>query len=104
MADTIKIRATVNGDLAEVKARMPHIMETGLRKDPASGQVIPAHFIKQLIATLNGKVVVDAQWGPSVSKDPVIGFRIKGAKVGDKLALKATDNRGETLSGETSVA
>ena len=104
MADTIKIRATLNGDLAEVKARMPHIMETGLRKDPASGQVVPAHFIKQVVATINGKVVVDAQWGPSVSKDPVVGFRIRGAKLGDKLAIKATDNMGETLSGETSVA
>lgn len=104
MAEAIKIRATLNGDFAEVKARMTHIMETGLRKDPASGQVIPAQFIKQLVATLNGKIVVDAQWGPSVSKDPVIGFRVKGAKAGDKLAIRATDNKGETLSGETSVA
>lgn len=103
MAEAIKIRATLNGDMVEVKARMSHIMETGLRKDPASGQVIPAHFIKQMTATLNGKVVVDAQWGPSVSKDPVVGFRVKGAK-GDKVAIKATDNKGETLSGETSVA
>ena len=104
MADAIKIRATLNGDVAEVKARMTHIMETGLRKDPASGQVIPAHFVRQVVATLNGKVVLDAQWGPSVSKDPVLGFRVKGAKAGDKLAIKAVDNKGETLSGETSVA
>ena len=103
MAVAIKIRAKLNGDVAEVKARMTHVMETGLRKDPASGQVIPAQFIKQLVATLNGKIVVDAEWGPSVSKDPVIGFRVKGAKAGDKLAIKATDNKGEILSGETSV-
>ena len=104
MAEAIKIRATLNGDVAEVKARMTHIMETGLRKDPSSGQVIPAHFVKQVVATLNGKVVFDAQWGPSVSKDPVLGFRVKGAKAGDKVAIKATDNKGEVLAGETSVA
>ena len=104
MADAIKIRATLNGDVAEIKAKMTHFMETGLRKDPASGQVVPAHFIRQVVATLNGKVVMDAHWGASVSKDPVLGFRVKGAKAGDKVAIKATDNKGETLSGETSVA
>lgn len=104
MAEAIKIRATLNGEFAEVKARMAHIMETGLRKDPASGQVIPAHFVRQVTATLNGNVVLDAQWGPSVSKDPVFGFRVKGAKAGDKVAIKAVDNKGETLIGETSVA
>ena len=104
MAEAIKIRATLKGDVAEVRARMTHFMETGLRKDPASGKVIPAHFIRQLVATLNGKIVVDAQWGPSVSKDPVIGFRVAGAKAGDKLAIRTTDNKGETLSGEASVS
>ena len=104
MAEAIKIRATLQGDVADVKALMNHLMETGFRKDPASGQVIPAHFIRQVVATFNGKTVVDAQWGPSVSKNPVMGFRVKGAKAGDKVAIKATDNKGETLSGEATVA
>ena len=104
MAEPIKIRATLQGDVVDVKALMNHTMETGFRKDPASGQVVPAHFIKEVVATLNGKVVLDAKWGPSVSKNPVIGFRVKGAKAGDKVAVKATDNKGETLNGEASVA
>ena len=104
MAETIKVRATLQGDITDVRALMTHIMETGLRKDPASGQVVPAHFIRQVVATLNGKTVVEAQWGPSVSKNPVLGFRVKGARAGDKIVIKATDNKGETLSGEASVA
>ena len=104
MAEGIKIRAALKGEVVEVKARMEHIMETGLRKDPASGHLIPAHFIKQVVATLNGKTVMEAQWGPSVSKNPVVGFRLKGAKAGDKVAIKAVDNKGETYSGETAVA
>ncbi|OHC66678.1 MAG: thiosulfate oxidation carrier complex protein SoxZ [Rhodocyclales bacterium GWA2_65_20] len=104
MAVAIKIRATLQGDVADVKALMNHMMETGFRKDPGTGQVIPAHFIKQVVATLNGKTVLDAQWGPSVSKNPVMGFRVKGAKAGDKVAIKATDTKGETLSGEGTVA
>jgi len=104
MAEAIKIRATLQGDVVDVKALMNHMMETGMRKDPASGQVIPAHFIRQVVATINGKTVVDAQWGPSVSKNPVFGFKVKGAKAGDKVAIKATDSKGETLSGEATVA
>lgn len=103
MAEAIKIRATLQGDVADVKALMTHIMETGLRKDPASGKVIPAHFIKQVVATLNGKTVFDVQWGPSVSRNPVVGFRVKGAKVGDKVVIRATDTKGETMNGETAV-
>lgn len=104
MAEPIKMRATLKGDVVEVKAVMNHTMETGMRKDPASGEVVPAHFVRQVTATLNGKTVMDAQWGPSVSKNPVMGFRVKGAKAGDKVAIKAVDNKGETLSGETTVA
>lgn len=104
MAEAIKIRATLQGDVADVKALMNHVMETGMRKDPASGQIVPAHFIKQVVATLNGKTVLDAQWGPSVSKNPVIGFKVKGAKSGDKVSIKATDNKGEMLNGEAAVA
>lgn len=104
MTEAIKIRATLQGDVADVKALMSHIMETGMRKDPASGKVVPAHFIKQVVATLNGKTVLDAQWGPSVSKNPIVGFRVKGAKVGDKVTIKATDNKGEIMNGEATVA
>lgn len=104
MAEAIKIRATLQGDVADVKALMTHVMETGLRQDPASGKVVPAHFIQQVIATFNGKTVLDTRWGPSVSKNPILGFRVKGAKAGDKVVIKATDNKGETLNGEATVA
>lgn len=104
MAEAIRMRASLQGDVVDVRASMNHMMETGMRKDPGSGQLIPAHFIRKVVATLNGKTVMDAQWGPSVSKNPVLGFRIKGAKAGDKVAITATDNKGETLTGETTVA
>lgn len=103
MAEPIKIRATLQGDVAEVKALMSHIMETGMRQDPATGKTVPAHFIKHVMASLNGKTVLEAQWGPSVSKNPLVGFRVKGAKAGDKVVIKATDNKGETMNGETTV-
>ncbi|MHB0986658.1 MAG: thiosulfate oxidation carrier complex protein SoxZ [Sulfuricella sp.] len=103
MADGMKMRTTLQGDTADVKVLMNHIMETGTRKDAKTGKLIPAHFINHVVATLNGKTVLEAQWGPAVSKNPFLGFRIKGAKAGDKLVVNAEDNKGEKLSGEATI-
>lgn len=104
MAEGMKIRATLQGDVADVKALINHIMETGLRKDAKTGQLIPAYFINQVNATLNGKTVLEAQWGAAVAKNPFLGFKIKGAKAGDKIVINTIDNKGEKMSGEAIIA
>jgi sulfur-oxidizing protein SoxZ len=95
MADQMKIRATLNGDVADVKVLMFHPMETGLRKDPVTGDIVPLHFIQRVLATHNGKTVLDAQWSQAVSKNPFLNFRVRGAKVGDKVAVSWEDNKGD---------
>ena len=77
MADPMKIRASMMGDKVVVKVLMAHEMETGQRKDSA-GKAIPAWFIQNVTATYNGKTVLSAQWGPSVSKNPFLEFRFAG--------------------------
>ncbi|HUW49606.1 MAG TPA: thiosulfate oxidation carrier complex protein SoxZ [Sulfuricella sp.] len=104
MAEGMKIRATMQGDVADVKSLINHIMETGLRKDSKTGKLIPAHFINHVVATLNGKTVLEAHWGAAISKNPFLGFKVKGAKAGDKIAIATEDNKGEKISGETTVA
>lgn len=104
MAEPIKIRATLQGDVADIKALMNHVMETGQRKDAKTGQLIPAHFIQNVTATLNGKVVLEAQWGAAISRNPFLGFRVKGAKAGDKVSISWVDNKGEKSTAETAVA
>ena len=96
----MKIRAQLQGDVADVKVLMFHPMETGLRKDPVSGDLIPMHFIQRVVATLNGKTVMDAQWGMAVSKNPFVNFRIRGAKAGDKITVSWEDNMGAKASIE----
>ena len=103
-ANSMKIRAQVNGDVADVKVLMNHPMETGQRKDAKTGQNVPAHFINSVIATLNGKTVLDSQWSQTISKNPFLGFRIKGAKKGDKLEVSWTDNKGDKDSAQATVA
>ena len=103
MADPMRIRAQAAGEKATVRVLMSHEMETGQRKD-ASGKVIPAWFIQEVSAAHNGKVVMTAQWGPSVSKNPFLEFNIKGAKAGDKVVVAWKDNKGDSRTDETTVA
>lgn len=103
MADPMKIRAQLQGEIADVKVLMFHPMETGLRKDAISGETIPLHFIQRVVATLNGKTVMDAQWSRAISKNPFVNFRIRGAKVGDKVSVSWEDNMGAKSSIETTL-
>ncbi|HWA12067.1 MAG TPA: thiosulfate oxidation carrier complex protein SoxZ [Burkholderiales bacterium] len=104
MADAMKIRATLSGDVADVKVLMFHPMETGLRKDPATGEIIPLHFIQRVLATHNGKTVLDAQWSQAVSKNPFLHFRVKGARAGDRITVGWEDNKGEKASIDATLA
>jgi sulfur-oxidizing protein SoxZ len=103
MADPMRIRAPMAGDKATVRVLMSHEMETGLRKD-ASGKPIPAWFIQEVTAQLNGTQVLSAQWGMSVSKNPYLQFSLKGAKAGDKVVISWKDNRGDTRTDEATVS
>lgn len=104
MADGIKkIRAELKGEIAEIKVLMSHPMETGTRKDGKTGNPIPAHFINQVVASVNGKPVMEAQWGAAISKDPFLSFKVKGLKLGDKVMINAVDNLGNKFSSETAI-
>lgn len=102
MADLMKIRAMLKGDTTEVKVLMLHPMETGRRKNEFD-ETVPAHFIQLVTATLNGKTVLEAQWGTGISKNPYLTFYLQGAKAGDKVAVKWADNKGESNSIEAVV-
>jgi sulfur-oxidizing protein SoxZ len=103
MADPMKIRAQMKGDVAEVRVLMGHAMETGQRKD-AAGKTIPAHFIQSMSIDVGGKRMVDGQIGPAVSRNPVFGFKVKGAKAGDKVVVNWVDNKGDKRTDEATLA
>jgi sulfur-oxidizing protein SoxZ len=103
MADPMRIRAQSSGDKTVVRVLMSHEMETGLRKD-SSGKAVPAWYIQEVSASLNGKPVMSAQWGPSISKNPFLQFNLKGAKAGDKVGITWTDNKGDKRTDEATVS
>lgn len=103
MADPMRIRANMVDGKVEVKVLMAHEMETGQRKD-SKGATIPAWYIQSVSAVHNGKTVLDAQWGPAVSKNPFLSFRFSGGKPGDKVTVTWTDNKGEKRTDEATIS
>jgi sulfur-oxidizing protein SoxZ len=102
MADPMKIRATLQGDVVDVRVLMAHPMETGQRKD-AAGKIVPLHFIQTITAQLNGKTVFSADISQAVARNPVFAFKVKGAKAGDKLSVTWQDNTGEKRTDEVVI-
>jgi sulfur-oxidizing protein SoxZ len=98
----MKMRAQLKDGITEVKALISHPMETGRRKNDLD-ETVSAHFIQLVTATLNGKTVLEAQWGTGISKNPYLTFYLRDAKVGDKVVITWHDNKGETSSGEIAV-
>ena len=102
MGNPMKIRASVKEGVTEVKILMQHAMETGLRKE-ADGTVVPAWFITDVKAEYQGRVVLQSQFGVSISKNPYLSFRFKGGAAGDKITISWVDNTGDTRSDETVI-
>jgi len=96
MPEPIRMRVKLDGDVADVRVLIGHPMETGLRKDPHTNELVPRHFIKTVTATLNGTPVMQAQWSRAVSRNPYFEIRIKGANAGDEVSISWIDNRGES--------
>jgi sulfur-oxidizing protein SoxZ len=103
MADPMRIRAALAGEEITVRVLMSHPMEAGTRKD-AAGATVPAHFIKDVEATSNGKTVLKAMFSGSVSQNPFLSFKFKGAAKGDKVTVKWVDNKGDTRTDEATIA
>jgi len=102
MAGTIKIRAHEIDGQVIVKSIINHPMETGRRKVKKTGKKIPSHFIREVIVSRNRKIVMEAFWGKSISKNPFLSFQIPGHK-GDAITISWLDNRGNSDSATAKV-
>lgn len=102
MSESTRLRATLKGDTVDVRVQIEHPMETGMRKN-ARGELLPLHFVSRLTATLNGRVVFDAHLSQGVSRNPLLGFQVRGAKAADTIGVSWIDNQGNTGSASTTV-
>jgi len=102
MADPMRIRVAERDGVVNVRILMSHEMETGQRKD-SSGNLVPAHFIRNVVATHQGRTVLSAQWGTAVAKNPFLEFSFKGGRKGEKIAVTWEDNKGEKRTDEATI-
>ena len=51
-----------------------------------------------------GKAVFVAKWNVSISKDPYLSFKFKGAAKGDTIKISWVDSKGDTDSSTAQVA
>lgn len=103
MSDPMRIRAALAGDETTVRVLMSHPMEPGTRRD-AAGALVPAHFIQDVVATVNGKTVLNAMFSGAVSQNPFLSFKFKGGAKGDKVVVKWSDNKGASRTDEAAIA
>ena len=100
---SIKMRAKIDDGVTTIKALISHPMDTGMVKDKKTGELIPAHFIQEVVCEHKGNAVMTANWGPAVSKNPYLSFRFTGGAAGDTVKLSWVDNKGEKDSSETTI-
>jgi len=99
----MKVKARKRKDRVSVKLLAKHPMETGLRKDKETGEVIPAKYIQELTCKHKEKLVFIANFGRAVSKNPYLSFSFVGGEKGDELILRWEDNTGESKTVEAII-
>ncbi len=100
---SIKIRTKTEGGITTVSAMLRHPMETGRRKDPETGDLIPIHHIREVSCDVNGETVMKAVVGAGISTNPFFSFHLTDAKPGDILTLSWLDNLDNTDSIKTAI-
>jgi sulfur-oxidizing protein SoxZ len=103
MPHSMKIRATLQGEVVEVKVLMQHVMETGQRRDEL-GDVVPAHFIQTVTVLYRGKTILAAEWGPAVSKHPFLSCKFRGGTQGETVHIIWVDNQGEQRTDAVTIS
>ena len=88
---SIKLKASLRNGRLTVRALLRHPMEVGRRLD--NGKRVPPHFIKRVVCSLDDAVVLDADWGGGVARDPYLSFEVEEVVTGARLTLRWEDNQ-----------
>ena len=104
MAETPEIRVpktAKKGEIVEIKTLLPHIMESGQRKDK-DGKTIPRKIINKFVAEFNGKPVFSATLEPAIAANPYMQFFAK-VDVSGTFKFSWTDDDGSVITAEEKI-
>jgi len=79
--------------VTQLRVRHPNL--TGMQMDYKIYAVRPAHYVKTVVVSLDGKPLMTAETGISVSEDPSFRFYLKPHAHGN-LRAEITDSKGTT--------
>ena len=88
-----KIKA---GEPFEIKTLISHKMESGLRENPDTGELIPRQIINSFECRLDGKQVFKATLHPAVSANPYLSFFVTAESAGKLEFIWIDDDGTET--------
>jgi sulfur-oxidizing protein SoxZ len=105
MADAPRMKVpkeAEKGEIIEIKTLLPHIMETGFRKDE-NGATIPRRIINTFRCEFNGTPVFSADLESAVAANPFMQFT---AKVEESGTFKFTwiDDDGTITTAEEFIS
>lgn len=89
----IKPNKYADGEVVKVSLMVMHPMETGLRKDKTTGNLVPADYVNNVKFIYNGETITTMNVWESLSTNPVFTTYMKINGAGD-LKVIFTDNSG----------
>jgi len=89
------------GEIIEIKTLLPHIMESGQRKDK-DGKLIPRKIINKFACTFNGKPVFTADMEPAIAANPYMQCYAKVDESGT-FKFSWTDDDGTVTTAEEKI-
>ena len=100
---SIKLKAKAENGETTVKALIKHPMETGRRKDKESGELVPAHYIEEVVCSYQGEPLLTSELGPTISKNPFLSFKFTGGAAGETVDLSWKYNKGGSESATATI-
>ncbi len=106
MAEIGKVRIRVpspvsKGEVVTVRTLVTHPMEIVERKE---GKVVEKNynFVYKVVATYNGKQILEVETTQSISQNPLFAFPLKVNEPGT-LKISFTDTHGQTYEGTAEI-
>ena len=94
--------APKKGEVVRVRAQMEHVMESGLRTDPATGKVRPRNIVNRFEARLGSALLFTWEPGISIAQNPYIEFTFLARESGE-LNMLWKDEQGQTLNAQKAI-
>jgi len=95
-----KIKAKEKNGVVKVKAMFTSLMAD---KEEATKKGIDVSYIRQITASINGVMVYDLSLSGFMSENPLLKFKTKGGKKGDKIEFVAIDNNNKKITAKKKI-